>query len=71
VTDRVRTLTVYLEHDMRDDDAQGIVGAIQRIRGVRAVDLGKPVTTEQHLAREVVRRELLDELYAVLNKRKS
>jgi cell division protein FtsX len=71
VTDRVRTLTVFLEQDMRDDDAQGIVGAIQQIRGVRAVELGKPVTMEQHLAREAVRRELIDELYAVLNKRKS
>lgn len=71
MTDRVRTLTVFLEQDMRDDDAQGIVGAIQQIRGVRAVELGKPVTMEQHLAREAVRRELIDELYAVLNKRKS
>lgn len=70
MTDRVRTLTVFLEQDMRDDDAQGIVGAIQRIRGVRAVELGKPVTMEQHLAREVVRRELIDEIYAVLSKRK-
>lgn len=38
MTDRIRTLTVALDHDYRDDDAQAILDAIRMVRGVAAVE---------------------------------
>lgn len=37
MTDRFHSLTVALEHDIRDDDAAPILAAIQQIKGVIAV----------------------------------
>jgi hypothetical protein len=58
MTDRVRTLTVVLDRDMRDDDVQHVVEAVQMIRFVGSVELGEPVGVEDHIAREAVRHDL-------------
>jgi hypothetical protein len=41
MTDRVQSLTVFLEGDFRDDDVQILVDAISLMRGVARVDLGE------------------------------
>uniref|UniRef100_A0A6H2A5I7 Uncharacterized protein n=1 Tax=viral metagenome TaxID=1070528 RepID=A0A6H2A5I7_9ZZZZ len=38
MTDRIRRLTVLLEQDTRDDDAEGIISAIRMVRGVAFVE---------------------------------
>ena len=66
MTDRIQHLTVLLEHDIRDDDAEDLGNAIAQLRGVSLVQMGKPVDPTDHMARERVRLELLRELSAVL-----
>lgn len=38
MTDRIHSLTVVLDHDMRDDDIQPLIDAIKMMKGVRTVD---------------------------------
>ena len=38
MTDRFCALTVSLERDIRDDNAQGIIDAIKQLRGVLSVE---------------------------------
>lgn len=65
MTDRVRSLTVALMSDVRDDDIEALRHAIQMLRGVLDVsnNISNPNdwTTEQR-----VRRELQDKLYKAL-----
>lgn len=66
MTDRVRTLTVHLNEDTRIDDVEFIVNAIQMVKGVSTVELGKPVDMTDWSARMAVgsefQREILDAL---------
>ena len=66
MTDRTRLLTVVLDHDYRTDDVQGIIDAIQMIKGVIAVDLNV-ADPEQHMAIKAAKRELQDKIYEVLS----
>ena len=66
MTDRYHTLTVVLERDTRDDDAEPLLAAIRQIRGVLSVT-GSVVSPESHMAQERARRELGDKLCAVLH----
>lgn len=66
MTDRVQSLTVYFEEDMRSDDAQTLVDAISMLRNVAKVELGQPVTGNDHFARERIRRELLLDIYEMI-----
>jgi hypothetical protein len=65
MTDRYYALTVALEHDVRADDAQRIIEAIKRIRGVLSVE-GNVSDTTNWVAEERVRRELGEKLFAVI-----
>jgi len=38
MTDRYNALTVVLDRDIRDDDAEAILTAIRMVRGVMSVD---------------------------------
>ncbi len=38
MTDRLNALIVILEHDIREDDAEPIINAIQQLRGVLQVE---------------------------------
>ena len=58
MTDRIRTLTVLLDSDYRDDDAEPIVNAISMISGVADVHLGDPVDAKDWSARISVARDL-------------
>lgn len=65
MTDRIRHITITLDKDYRDDDAEVILSAIRQIRGVGSV---KPMVVEggEHLAREAVRVDLEGKLYKAL-----
>lgn len=65
MTDRVHALTVTLDSDVRTDDIESLIAAMRQLRGV--VSVTKHVTRiEDHLARERVRHELGEKLWAVL-----
>jgi hypothetical protein len=67
MTDRVRTLTVVLDRDYRDDDVERIVQTITMIKGVHQVEVGV-VTGEQELARFALRGDLKKKLLLAINK---
>ena len=65
MTDRYHTLTVVLERDMRDDDAEPLIAAIRQMRGVLKVS-GVVADPAAHMAEERARRELGEKLWAAL-----
>ena len=63
MTDRIRTLTVILDRDMRTDDADTIIAAVRALRGVEDVTAGPPTDGfAREIAKSELRRELLDAL---------
>lgn len=72
MTDRYHTLTVVLERDTRDDDAEHLISAIKMMRGVRSVT-GEVANMETHMAEERARHELGQKILDVLypDRRKS
>jgi hypothetical protein len=65
MTDRFNTLTVVLENDMREDDAEGLIVAIQQMRGVLSV-AGDVSNQMSHMAEERAKREYWDKLKEVI-----
>lgn len=65
MTDRFDSLTVVLEADIRTDDAEHIINAIQLIKGVLSVD-PHVRDLENHIAYMRVRNELSERLWGVL-----
>lgn len=68
MTDRLNALTVSLDRDIRDDDAEVIINAIKAIRGVNSVT-GNVVNPDSYVvqrrANNIVREklfQLMDEL---------
>jgi hypothetical protein len=57
MTDRYHTLTVVLEEDIREDDAEGLIAAIGHMRGVLDVT-GVVTDLDSHMAEVRVRQEL-------------
>lgn len=66
MTDRIRTLTVTLEQDTREDDLADLRAAIKQIRGVASTHLGQPVDIRDIIARESAKRELGQKILAVV-----
>lgn len=66
MTDRFNTLTVVLEKDMRDDDAERLLDAIRCMRCVLSVD-GNVANPSDYMAEERVKRDLSDKLWQVLH----
>lgn len=64
MTDRYNALTVVLERDIREDDAEHILKAIGMIRGVLSVT-PNIADMEAHIAEQRVRREMGEKLMAV------
>lgn len=62
MTDRFKGFIVTLEDDMRSDDAQCVIDAIEMIKHVKSV---KPVVAnyDDHMNRERVRLELWNKIY--------
>jgi hypothetical protein len=65
MTDRFHTLTVVLDKDIRDDDAEALMNAIRMMKRVISVD-GIVSDYDSHMAEERVRRELGEKLLAIL-----
>ena len=65
MTDRYNYLTVVLEHDTRDDDAEGILSAIRHIVGVADVS-GNVTDPMDYVAQTRARQELEEKLWKAL-----
>lgn len=65
MTDRYNALTVSLERDIRDDDAEIIINAIKMIRGVSDVT-GNIVDPDSFVAESRARERITDKLYALI-----
>jgi len=65
MTDRYCGFAITLEKDMREDDAEKIMLALQLVKGVISV---KPVVSDlsKHMAYEQARNELAKKLFKVL-----
>lgn len=68
MTDRYITLTVALDRDIREDDADVLISAISMLKGVLAVS-GNVVDAQAWAIEERIRRDLYNKLYAVLDKK--
>lgn len=65
MTDRYNALTVVLEKDMREDDAQDLLSAIRQLRGVLRVE-GNVSDINSHIAYARARGDLSGRLLAAL-----
>jgi hypothetical protein len=65
MTDRIRHVTVILDQDTRDDDAESILNAILHIRGVAGV-VPHVVAGPDHLARAIVHTALHREILTAI-----
>ena len=69
MTDRYNTLTVVLEREIREDDAEKYIDAIKMIKGVLSVK-GNVADYGEYMAIERVRRELGEKIWEVLYPKK-
>lgn len=65
MTDRVHSLTVVLDENMRTDDVEALTNAIRMMKHVIAVD-GNIADPESYMAQERARRELGQKLIEVV-----
>lgn len=66
MTDRINTVTVFLERDTRSDDAETIIAAISMIKGVASVMPGQPVGLQDISNRMQVAAELRAKMWDLL-----
>lgn len=66
MTDRIRTLTVVLDRDMRTDDVEGVKQTIGMIRYVADVQDGAVVNSDDWLNRSTALREFIALQYKFL-----
>ena len=66
MTDRVRTLTILLDKDIRVDDVETIKSTMLMIRGVRKVENGPVVDHRDWMNRESVRIEMQEKIWKAL-----
>lgn len=65
MTDRYHSLTVTLDVDIREDDAQAIISAIKQMR--RVIDVtGNVADLDSHMAEQRTRRELGQKIIDVI-----
>lgn len=66
MTDRFNTITVALDHNIREDDAESLISAICQLRGVLSVS-GNVSDSSAWCAEERVKSELSKKLWAILH----
>jgi len=66
VTDRLKGLTVVLEQDIRDDDAQPIIEAIEMIKGVLSVK-AHVSDPDSYMATERAKSKIRKALWKILD----
>lgn len=62
MTDRYIALTVLLEKEIREDDAEPLIAAIRQLRGVAEVTPHVPESIDTYWAKSRARDELLRQL---------
>lgn len=67
MTDRIRSLTIILEEDMRVDDAEAVIQAVRMVKGVSRVEEGPVLDMRDYLAREAAARVIFDKLHDALH----
>jgi cell division protein FtsX len=65
MTDRFNALTVVLDKNIREDDAQAIISAIMQLRGVASVE-GNVADPMSYIAKEQAMHELRDQMMDIL-----
>lgn len=65
MTDRYNAITVVLDHDIREDDAESLLNAIRMLRGVLSVT-PNVTSLESHVAHDRAINELRNKLRDVL-----
>jgi hypothetical protein len=65
MTERFNTLTVVLEKNIREDEADGLLNAIRMIRGVLSVE-GNVADSESFMAESRARHDIGRKVMAVL-----
>ena len=65
MTDRFHSLTVVLGHNIREDDAEGLMDAIRHLKGVINVK-GNVMDLSQSVAESRIKSELSLKLWDVL-----
>jgi hypothetical protein len=65
MTDRFHSITVVLERDIREDDAQTVISAILALRGVISAT-GAVADMTSHMAEQRARNEIAAKLWDVL-----
>ena len=65
MTDRYNALTVILEKDIREDDAEALLNAIRQLRGVLSVT-GNVANLDNHIIEKRVKIELIKKLLDML-----
>jgi hypothetical protein len=66
MTDRLHSLTVILETDMRDDDCEPLMDAIRRLRGVLKVEPRGVSDGDFYVALIRAKNEIRDKIFKVL-----
>lgn len=69
MTDRINSITIVLEQDLRSDDAEPLLGAFRQFRGVVSVTANVS-DSMQHVANERARHELGSKLLNVIYPKK-
>ena len=65
MTDRFNALTVVLDKNIREDDAQAIISAIYQLRGVVSVE-GNVADPMSYIAKEQALNEIRMQLHDVI-----
>ncbi len=65
MTDRINSVIVVLEQDIRDDDAKSILDAILMVKGVLTVD-PQVADIASHVAHRRVTNEILEKVIDLL-----
>ena len=66
MTDRINALTVVLNKDIRIDDVEGLINAIEMLRGVLSVSPHVADTLDSHIAENRVRHDLGQKLFDIV-----
>lgn len=65
MTDRFKGLTVVLDRDIREDDAEYIIKAISMIKGVQSVH-GNVSTSDDFIVQTRTKTEVIKKLYSFI-----
>lgn len=66
MTDRINAITVVLENDIRDDDAEALLNAIRMIRGVLSVEPHIADSISATVTEMRIRNDLRKQLYQII-----